>query len=121
MLGDFLWWVAEKKLAQLCLSVCLCIQAFWHLEHERDGPIGTGEASFYAPERRKGDGANRGAIGATCQCANPCKKYFDEAAGQTSGRTRLNPCGPMATIGGQNPVGKTMVVPPWHVPQVRAK
>ena len=35
---------------------------------------------------------------ATCQCANPCKKVVAKAAGQTSGQTQLQLCGPKATI-----------------------
>ena len=51
MIEDFLWWVAEKSwLNSLCLSdclsvflsVCLSVQAFWHLEPELvagSGPV----------------------------------------------------------------------------------
>ena len=44
----------------VCLSVCLSILA---PGGQTAGPIGTGEAPFDAPERRKDDGANSGAIG----------------------------------------------------------
>ena len=70
------------------------------------GPIGTGEASFDAPERRKDDGAKCGAIGATCQHANPCKNLLSRLLGLTKGPIGLKLCGTMATIGGQNPLGK---------------
>ena len=67
MIKNFLWWVAEKSWASdvsvcVCLSVCPSI-----LEPgaQTAGPIGTGEAPFDAPKRRKDDGANRGVIGTT--------------------------------------------------------
>ena len=56
---------------------------------------------------------------ATCQCAIPCNKSFDKAICQNSGRIRLKLCGPMATIGKQNPFGDTMVLPSWHALHAR--
>ena len=65
MIGDFLWWVAEKKVGSVVfvrVSVCSSISASGA---RSAGPIETGEAPFDAPERRKDDGANRGVIGTT--------------------------------------------------------
>ena len=58
-----------KKVASMvlvCLSVCLCVRSSILAPGARmAGQIGTGEAPFEALERRKDDGANRGAIDAT--------------------------------------------------------
>ena len=74
------------------------------------------------PERRKKDGANRGAIGATWHVARAnvqtfAKKTFDRAAGVTNEPIGLKLCGicgncvGIATIRGQNLFGEVMVVP----------
>ena len=45
MIEDFLWSVAEKvgSIVFACASVCLSVQAFWHLEDERLGRSGRGK------------------------------------------------------------------------------
>ena len=85
------------------MSVCPSI---WAPGAKTAGPIGTGETPFDALERWKDAGANRKAIGATWQCANPWKKVVDRVAGQINGQIGLKLCGPMAAIGGQSSFGK---------------
>ena len=63
MIGDFLRWVVEKQLAGSCLLVCVLVCSSKHFREKTDGPIGTGEAPFDAPERGRDDGADCGAIG----------------------------------------------------------
>ena len=48
------------------------------------------------------------------------QKIVAKAARQTNGRIQLKLCGPMATLGTQNPFGESMVAPPRHMPQARA-
>ena len=65
MIEDFLCWVAEKRWANgVCVSVFVC-PSILAPGARKAGQIGTGEAPFDAPEWRKDDGANRGAIGGT--------------------------------------------------------
>ena len=45
-------------------------------------PIETEEVPFDVPKVQKDDGANCGAIGVTCQRANPCKNQSAEAGGK---------------------------------------
>ena len=113
MIENFLRWVAEKfgSIVFVCVSVSLCVCSSILAPGARTaGPIGTGEELFDATEQRKDDGANHGAISGTCQRANPCKKYVDRDAGLTNGRIRLKLCGLIATMGGQNPFEKAMVL-----------
>ena len=67
---DFLRWVAEKKLAGSCLSVCVSVCSSISENSARTaGPIGTGVAPMDAPKRRNGDGVGRGSIGGTWHVA----------------------------------------------------
>ena len=56
-------------------------------------PIGAGECSFDAPERRKYEGTNCGPIGSRGLChvhsRKPLQNLSESAAGQTKGRIRL--------------------------------
>ena len=54
------------------------------------GPIGTGEAPFDAPKRRKDDGGNRKAIGATYQSASPCKNLLSRVQAKAMDGFNLN-------------------------------
>ena len=69
MIEGFLWWVAEKSWANgVCVCVCFYVSVCPSILAPgagTGGRIGTGEAPFDAPERRKDDGANRGTIGET--------------------------------------------------------
>ena len=40
--GNSHWGVGEKKLARMCLCVCLCVQAFWHVAPKRLDRSGRG-------------------------------------------------------------------------------
>ena len=112
MIEDFLWWVAEKSWANdVSMRVCVCVCPSILAPAARTAePIGTGEAPFDAPKRRKYDGANRGAIGARWHVLRAnvptlAKKVVAQDAGQTNQRIRLKLCISIAKLGGQVPLG----------------
>ena len=103
MLGDFLWWVAEKKLAGRCLRVSPFVQAFWPLEPEQ--LVRSGRANIHLMRGSGGKPmvpiANRPVALGTChvQSCKSCKNHERHATGQTNGRIRLKLGGPITTMG----------------------